>query len=80
MEITTHQGKNIKLGIGICMDINPYEFEAPFDKMEFANHCLDKDVDLIVFLTNWTDSEPEKQDKVEKVSNIKIKTSPKSCK
>ena len=62
LEITTHQGKNIKLGIGICMDINPYEFEAPFDKMEFANHCIDKDVDLIVFLTNWTDSEPEKQD------------------
>lgn len=58
LEITTHNGKNIKLGIGICMDINPYDFKAPWDKMEFANHCLDKDVDLIVFLTNWTDFEP----------------------
>ena len=28
----------------------------------------------------WNQMEPEKQDKVEKVSNIKIKTSPKSCK
>ena len=57
MEITTHSGKEIKLGIGICMDINPYEFKSPWEKMEFGTHCKEKDVDIIVFLTNWTDYE-----------------------
>ena len=58
MEITTKKGINLKLGIGICMDINPYKFKSPFGKMEFANHCLNKNVDLIVFPTNWIDNEP----------------------
>ena len=58
MEITTKKGLKLKLGIGICMDINPYKFKSPFNKMEFANHCLSKNVDLIVFPTNWIDNEP----------------------
>ena len=58
MEITTKKGIKLKLGIGICMDINPYKFKSPFNKMEFANHCLSKNVDLIVFPTNWIDNEP----------------------
>ena len=44
------------------MDINPYEFEAPWEKMEFANFCHEKNVDLIIFPTAWTDHDPEKQD------------------
>lgn len=35
------------------MDINPYEFTAPYQLKEFANFCKNKDTDLIVFLTNW---------------------------
>ena len=32
-----------RIGSGICMDINPYKFEAPFDAFEFANfHVLEK--------------------------------------
>ena len=58
MEITSKRGIPLKLGIGICMDINPYKFKSPFEKMEFANHCLNKDVDIIIFPTNWTDEEP----------------------
>ena len=58
IEITTKKGIQLKLGIGICMDINPYKFKSPFKKMEFANHCLKKNVDLIIFPTNWIDSEP----------------------
>ena len=58
MEISTKKGIKLKLGIGICMDINPYKFKSPFNKMEFANHCLSKNVDLIVFPTNWIDNEP----------------------
>ena len=62
LEIKIRNGKTLKLGIGICMDINPYEFEAPWRKMEFANFCLKKDVDLIIFPTAWTDSNPGNDD------------------
>ena len=58
MEITTKKGLKLKLGIGICMDINNYKFISPWEKMEFATHCLEKDVDVIIFPTNWTDEAP----------------------
>ena len=66
MEITTKKGFQLKLGIGICMDINPYKFKSPFEKMEFANHCLSKNVDLIIFPTNWIDSEPNNNSELHK--------------
>ena len=59
MEMTSKRGLKLKLGIGICMDINNYKFKAPFKKMEFATHCIQKDVDIIIFPTNWTDSNPD---------------------
>jgi protein N-terminal amidase len=59
MEIETRKGKKVKLGIGICMDLNPWEFKAPWDKMEFSTFCYENQVDLILFLTNWLDSEPD---------------------
>ena len=59
MEIVSKNGLKLKLGIGICMDINNYKFQSPWNKMEFATHCLQKDVDLIIFPTNWTDDHPE---------------------
>ena len=58
MEITSKKGLNLKLGIGICMDINNYKFKSPWSKMEFATHCIEKNVDIIIFPTNWTDEEP----------------------
>jgi protein N-terminal amidase len=59
MELETHSGILVKAGIGICMDINPKQFKAPWDKMEFSNHCFNNNVDIILFLTNWIDNEPE---------------------
>lgn len=70
LEITSHQGKKLKLGIGICMDINPYEFTSPWEKMEFSTHCFEKDVDIIVFLTNWTDEKPDVNTKEEMLDLI----------
>ena len=58
MEIVTKKGLKLKLGIGICMDINNYKFKSPWEKMEFATHCIKNDVDVIIFPTNWTDDEP----------------------
>ena len=51
------RGKSIEVGLGICMDINPYEFEAPFNAFELANFWLRSNVDICVFCTNWTSSD-----------------------
>lgn len=53
------KGRELKVGLGICMDINPYEFTAPFDDYEMSTHFLNQQVDLIAFCTNWTRSEDE---------------------
>jgi protein N-terminal amidase len=43
------------------MDLNPYEFKAPWDEMEFSTFCKNNNVDAIIFLTNWLDNEPNDQ-------------------
>lgn len=42
-----------KVGLGICMDINPYQFSAPWDKYEFAHHVLDGGTKLVVMSMAW---------------------------
>lgn len=46
--------REITCSMGICMDINPYKFQAPFEKYEFASHCSENNVDLAVLPTAWT--------------------------
>ena len=50
---------DVKVAHGICMDINPYKFEAPWEKYEYANHCLDVGAQLVInvnaFLTSPSD-------------------------
>jgi hypothetical protein len=41
------------------MDINPYEFEAPFTAFELANFWNDNNIDFVVFSTNWTSGGPD---------------------
>lgn len=48
------RGKSFKVGLGICMDINPYEFVAPFNSFELASFWLSENVDFCAFCTNWT--------------------------
>ncbi|KAH3662394.1 hypothetical protein OGAPHI_005646 [Ogataea philodendri] len=48
-----HNGHKIKSTIGICMDLNPYKFEAPFQAFEFANFCLQNQVQLVLVPTAW---------------------------
>ena len=50
-------GSTYKVGVGICMDICPYEFIAPFEAYELASYWRDQDVDLCIFCTNWTNNE-----------------------
>lgn len=55
-----HQGeqvlsekKRVATSLGICMDINPYKFEAPFDKWEFATRVLDSKSQLVILSMAW---------------------------
>ncbi|CAG8539362.1 6266_t:CDS:2 [Diversispora eburnea] len=38
-----------KVGFGICMDLNPYQFKAPFDAYEFANFHLQQKVKILLY-------------------------------
>ncbi|KAL1839576.1 hypothetical protein VTJ49DRAFT_1397 [Mycothermus thermophilus] len=42
-----------KVAIGICMDINPYKFEAPWTAYEFASHVLRVQANLVILSTAW---------------------------
>ncbi|RWA12378.1 hypothetical protein EKO27_g2725 [Xylaria grammica] len=39
--------------MGICMDINPYKFEAPWHAFEFAFHCLEVEANLVIITMAW---------------------------
>lgn len=47
------RGRVFKTAIGICMDLNPYKFKAPFEKYEFAYFCYKNNVDLALVPTAW---------------------------
>lgn len=49
--------KEYSIGAGICMDLNSYQFRAPWDAYEFANHCVHKNVDIIIVPMAWTKAE-----------------------
>ncbi|KAI9019241.1 carbon-nitrogen hydrolase [Phycomyces nitens] len=42
-----------KVGFGICMDLNPYRFEAPFDAYEFANYHVQNKTRLLLCSMAW---------------------------
>ncbi|KAM3492124.1 hypothetical protein MY3957_004615 [Beauveria namnaoensis] len=39
--------------IGICMDINPYKFEAPWHAYEFAFHVLEMQTNIVIMSMAW---------------------------
>ena len=45
--------KHVKLAAGICMDINPYKFEAAWEEYEFARFVADKRVRVVVVSMAW---------------------------
>ncbi|AGO11068.1 AaceriAFR415Cp [[Ashbya] aceris (nom. inval.)] len=52
------QCHDVKLAssIGICMDISPYRFEAPFNDYEFATFNIDRATELIICPMAWLHS------------------------
>lgn len=47
------QQQEVATSFGICMDINPYRFEAPWTAWEFANRILDTRSQLVVLSMAW---------------------------
>ncbi|RVD90273.1 uncharacterized protein DFL_001248 [Arthrobotrys flagrans] len=45
--------KHIIVALGICMDLNPYKFEAPFRAYEFANHIISSGAQLAIVPMAW---------------------------
>ncbi|KAL6233848.1 hypothetical protein BDW75DRAFT_214085 [Aspergillus navahoensis] len=45
--------KDIATTFGICMDINPYRFEAPYTAYEFAHRVLDSKSQLVILSMAW---------------------------
>jgi protein N-terminal amidase len=45
--------RQVPTAVGICMDINPYRFEAPFTDFEFANHALKSGAKLVIVSMAW---------------------------
>ena len=41
LQLPREPDRVIKVGNGICMDINPYDFKADFELFEFANFHLE---------------------------------------
>lgn len=49
------KGSNIKTTIGICMDLNPYEFKD-INKYEFSDFAKSEKCQLVIIPTNWMNS------------------------
>jgi len=52
-------GVPVSVGLGICMDINPREFQAPSDAFEFARYHRRCGSRLIVFSSAWCTNHPD---------------------
>ncbi|KAF2861929.1 carbon-nitrogen hydrolase [Piedraia hortae CBS 480.64] len=46
-------GDGAPIGVGICMDINPHRFEAPWAAYEFANAMVSGGAKLVVLSMAW---------------------------
>ncbi len=57
----------IKVGNGICMDINNWEFKSDYELKEFGSFHRDQGCQLILFSSAWLDPNSYKSDK--EVSN-----------
>ncbi|CAD6563870.1 MAG: Carbon-nitrogen hydrolase [Alectoria sarmentosa] len=45
--------RTVKANYGICMDLNPHKFKAPWEAYEFASHALASESDLLVLSMAW---------------------------
>lgn len=48
-----------RLAVAICMDLNPYRFETPWEKMELTRWCEEQEVQTLVMPMAWLRGEVE---------------------
>eukprot|EP00831_Metopus_contortus_P079098 TRINITY_DN7799_c0_g1_i5.p2 TRINITY_DN7799_c0_g1~~TRINITY_DN7799_c0_g1_i5.p2 ORF type:complete len:223 (-),score=37.50 TRINITY_DN7799_c0_g1_i5:121-789(-) len=58
IDVVFRHGIKKRIGLGICMDINPYEFKVPFEAFEYATFHCKNSVDILAFSTNWNGVAP----------------------
>lgn len=64
------------ISFGICMDINPYEFMAPFEDFEFATQVVEHGSDLVLFSCAWCDHDREETETYPTLSYWATRLSP----
>mmetsp|Transcript_390 Transcript_390/g.464 ORF Transcript_390/g.464 Transcript_390/m.464 type:complete len:177 (-) Transcript_390:986-1516(-) len=52
-EFRSFEMLGLKVAFGICMDINPKEFDYANDTFALASFCKKLNVDILLFSTNW---------------------------
>ncbi|KAI5964820.1 NTA1 [Candida pseudojiufengensis] len=71
---SSKDSKSIITNIGICMDLNPYKFEAPFNKFEFSSKCYLNKSNLIICPMAWLSSSSPSIKKQEDEINPELKS------
>jgi len=59
VRVATRSGAAVKAALAICMDINPWEFRAPFDAFELAHAALQAGAGVLLFSSAWCDRSPD---------------------
>jgi protein N-terminal amidase len=49
----------VRVSLGVCMDINPWQFKAPWDAYELATAALEARSGLLLFSSAWCDRSPD---------------------
>lgn len=78
----TNSGE-VLTNFGICMDLNPYKFEAPFNKFEFSAKCYHNKAKLIICPMAWLSSqspsiktELTQEEKLDQAKQLKLLSDP----
>ncbi|KAI8608681.1 N-terminal asparagine amidohydrolase-like protein [Chytriomyces sp. MP71] len=58
------------VGLGICMDLNPYKFQSPFEAFEFANFHVNSGSELISCSMAWVLSKADAEKGLKTVTPI----------
>lgn len=61
---------NQSIALGICMDINPYRFTAPWTDMEFAHHALEVGAQMVVVSMAWNSLTLSHEEVLQNPSNM----------
>ena len=64
------ENRKLTVSFGICMDMNPYKFQAPYESFEFANSCLKHKSDVVICSNAWLHPEQDSTDTTVSMSTI----------